>query len=101
MVGQAPTPRGARRGLQREQLGVGGGVAIAFAAVVGAGDDLAGREAHDDRADGHVVVLGRPSRLTQRMLHPAMLVVIAGRGVSHPRRNLGAGERAQSSASIV
>src|SRR5262245_4547816 len=47
-----------------------GRVVVDLAPVMGASDDRAGREVHDDRADGNVVVLQRKLGFVERGAHP-------------------------------
>jgi hypothetical protein len=57
---------------QRQNFGVSGGVVVDFAAVMCLRDDLAIQ--HRNRADGHIVVLGRFARFFQRHLHPEFVI---------------------------
>ena len=65
---QVPRRRAAARSARSSACAVGSSVALAC--VVRAGDDLAGRRSHDDRADRHVVVLERELRFV-RVLRPS------------------------------
>ena len=78
MSRQVPACAAAAR--ERGDLGVSGWVLVAFTGVVRAGDDLAGREVHDDGTDRHVVVFQRGARLHQREFHPAVGVAIQSGG---------------------
>ena len=66
---EPPRPGRASRGPQREQLGVSGRVAVAFALVVRAHDDFTCGPFHDNCADRHVAVRHGIARLGERDVH--------------------------------
>ena len=82
MASDSRQPPDDGRGVAEDQhLGVRGGVVPAFALVAPAGDDLTAE--HQDRADGHLALLGRSAGFVEGEVHePAIL---AGGDVRRPR----------------
>ena len=68
-VVEPPRSERDRRVAQSEDLSVGGGVVSEFSFVVSTRDDLAGIDAGDDRADGHIAVRLSRARFVECKLH--------------------------------